>query len=313
MIIRSADSQGLLLHTPPPMISGIPMPTHTISYAVQNYQTLEQFLESLYINDIMIFTKGNLAQYQVKVKEVLQQLHNNDLFTCPEKCSFNKTEVEYLRMFINHDGIKMDNAKVKAITEQPTPTNICGIQSFLSLTNFYQHFIKDYTKLAKLLTDLTQKDKVFSWGTTEAKAFAELEHCFTTTPILAYPNNNCQFCLETDTLDFTTGAVLSMLKDNKWHPIAYSSHTMSLEEHNYLVADKEMLLVIRSLEQWRHYLEGAKHEFEIWNDHVNLQWFMKRQDLNQRQARWAQYLSHFSFKWTHKPRSAMGKVDALSH
>ena len=48
MVIRSADSQGLLLHTPPPMLSGIPTPTHTISYAVQNYQTLEQFLESLY-------------------------------------------------------------------------------------------------------------------------------------------------------------------------------------------------------------------------------------------------------------------------
>ena len=48
MIIRSADSQGLLLHTPPPMLSGIPTPTYTISYAVQNYQTLERFLELLY-------------------------------------------------------------------------------------------------------------------------------------------------------------------------------------------------------------------------------------------------------------------------
>ena len=43
--------------------------------------------------------------------------------------------------------------------------------------------------------------------------------------------------------------------------------------------------------QWCHYLEGAKHQFDIWNDHTNLQWFMKRQDLNRRQARWAQYLS----------------------
>ena len=51
---------------------------------------------------------------------------------------------------------------------------------------------------------------------------------------------------------------------------------MSPEEWNYPVADKEMLSVIRSLEQWHHYLEGAKHEFEIWNDHANLQWFMKR-------------------------------------
>ena len=73
-----------------------------------------------------------------------------------------------------------------------------------------------------------------------------------------------------------------------------------------------MLSVIRTLEQWRHYLEGAKHQFDIWNDHANLQWFMKRQDLNRRQAQWAQYLSRFSFLWSHKAGSTMGKADALS-
>ena len=73
-----------------------------------------------------------------------------------------------------------------------------------------------------------------------------------------------------------------------------------------------MLSVIRTLEQWRHYLEGAKHQFDIWNDHANLQWFMKRQDLNCWQARWAQYLSCFSFLWSHKAGSTMGKADALS-
>jgi hypothetical protein len=87
---------------------------------------------------------------------------------------------------------------------------------------------------------------------------------------------------------------------------------MSPEERNYPVTDKEMLSVIRSLEQWRHYLEGAHHEFEIWNDHANLQWFMKHQDLNRRQARWAQYLSMFNFKWLHKAGATMGKADALS-
>ena len=159
--------------------------------------------------------------------------------------------------------------------------------------------------------DLTQKDKVFSWGTVEANVFEWLKNHFTTAPILAYLDNNCHFRLETDASDFTTGTVLSILKDNKWHPVTYSSHTMSPEEWNYLVADKEMLSVIHSLEQWCHYLEGAKHEFNIWNDHANLQWFMKRQDLNQHQACWAQYLSCFTFKWTHKPRSSMGKANAL--
>ena len=166
----------------------------------------------VYIDDIMIFTKGDLAQHQAKVKEVLQWLHDNDLFTRPKKCSFDKTEVEYLRMFVNQDGIKMDKSKVKAITDWPTPMTVCGIHSFLRLANFYHRFIKDYAKLAKPLTDLTQKDKVFTWGTTEAKAFTQLKHHFTTTPILTYPNNNCQFRLETDASDFATGTVLSILR-----------------------------------------------------------------------------------------------------
>ena len=81
---------------------------------------------------------------------------------------------------------------------------------------------------------------------------------------------------------------------------------MSSKEHNYPIADKEMLSVIRSLEEWRHYLEGANIQFEVWNDHTNLQWFMKQQDLNRRQARWAQYLSRSNFKWVHKAGAQMG-------
>ena len=148
----------------------------------------------MYINDIMIFTKGSLAEHQAKVKEVLQRLHDNDLFTCPEKCSFDKTEVEYLGMFVNWNGIRMDNSKVKAIMEWPMPTTVHGVCSFLGLTNFYRQFIKDYATFAKPLTDLTQKDKAFTWGSTEANAFTSLKSRFTTTPILAYPDNDCQFC-----------------------------------------------------------------------------------------------------------------------
>ena len=173
----------------------------------------------------------------------------------------------------------MDDTKVKAITDWPAPTTVCSVHSFLGLANFYRHFIKDYATLVKPLTDLTQKDKAFTWGSTEANVFASLKTRFTTAPILAYPDNDCQFRLETDTSDFATGAVLSILKDDKWHPVIFSSHVMSPEERNYLVADKEMLSVIHTLEQWHHYLEGAKHQFNIWNDHANLQWFMKWQDL----------------------------------
>ena len=216
----------------------------------------------IYINDIMIFTKGSLEEHQAKVKEVLQQLRDNDLFAHPKKCSFDRTKVKCLVRFINYDGIWMDDSKVKAIIDWPIPTTVWGAQIFLSLANFYCYFIKDYTKLAKPLTDLTQKDKVFCWGEAEVHIFTSLKERFTMAPILTYPDNDCQFHMETDASKFATRAVLSILKEDKWHPIAFSSHTMSPEEQNYLLADKEMLSIIQLLEQWCHYLERANHEFE---------------------------------------------------
>ena len=162
------------------------------------------------------------------------------------------------------------------------------------------------------LNDLLKKDVTFEWEKAQQYVFDMLKEKFATAPILAYPDNDCQFCLECDTSNYTIEAVLSILKEDKWYPVAYHSHSMSPKEWNYPIADKEMLSIIRALEIWRYYLEGAKHEFEVWNDHQNLQWFMTRQDLNRRQACWAQYLSRFNLKWLHKAGVTMGKADVLS-
>jgi hypothetical protein len=73
-----------------------------------------------------------------------------------------------------------------------------------------------------------------------------------------------------------------------------------------------MLAIIRGLEEWRHYLEGARHPVEIWTDHKNWEYFRVAQKLNRRQARWSLYLSRFDFTLHHKPGRSMGKPDALS-
>ena len=97
-------------------------------------------------------------------------------------------------------------------------------------------------------------------------------------------------------------------KDGKWRPMAFISKSLNTTERNYEIHDKEMLAVIRCLEAWRHYLEGAKLEFEIWTDHKNLQYFMASQKLNQRQVRWALYLSWFSFTLKYIPGKSMEKA-----
>ena len=83
-------------------------------------------------------------------------------------------------------------------------------------------------------------------------------------------------------------------------------------EWNYKIHDKEMLAIIRVLEEWRHFLEGAQHPVEIWMDHKNLKYFMMAKKLNHRQACWSLYLAHFNFKLIYCPGCSMGKPDALS-
>jgi len=100
--------------------------------------------------------------------------------------------------------------------------------------------------------------------------------------------------------------------DEKWRPVAFISKSLSDTERNYEIHDKEMLAVVRCLEAWRHFLEGTTRKFEIWTDYKNLEYFMKAQKLNRRQARWALYLSRFDFALKHVPGSKMGKADSLS-
>jgi len=119
--------------------------------------------------------------------------------------------------------------------------------------------------------------------------------------------------VEADALDYAMGGVLSTkCKDGKWRPVAFISKSLNTTEQNYEIHDKEMLAVIRCLEAWRHYLEGAKLEFKIWTDHKNLQYFMMSQKLNRRQARWVLYLSQFNFILKYIPGKSMGKADGLS-
>src|SRR5271168_2990812 len=267
----------------------------------------------IYLDDLMIYTKTDSEEEHDRIiLQVLQRLAENDLFVKPEKCTFKATEVNFLGMIVSAKGISMDEGKVQAIRNWPIPRKLKEVRAFLGFGNFYRRFIQDFAKITRPLNDLTKKDQPWIWEEAQQDAFEKLKRAFTTAPILAYPDNDCKFRVECDASNFASGAVLSMEKDGLWHPCAFSFHSFNAQERNYQIADKEMLSIIRALEQWRHYLEGANHQFEIWTDHANLQYFMKAQDLNRRQARWALYLSRFHFLLIHKAGSAMGKADALS-
>jgi hypothetical protein len=158
------------------------------------------------------------------------------------------------------------------------------------------------------------KDVRFIWGLPQEDSFMKLKELVTSAPVLVLPNDDLPFRLEADGSGIATSMVLSQqqVDDNVWHPVAFLSKALNPVERNYEIHDTEMLAIIRGLEEWRHYLEGARHPVEIWTDHKNLEYFRVAQKLNRRQARWSLYLSCFDFTLHHKPGRSMGKPDVLS-
>jgi hypothetical protein len=267
----------------------------------------------VYLDDILIFTK-TLEEHREVVRKVVALLQLHNLSLKPEKCEFEKTSVKYLGVVISQDSVMMNPAKVAGVSEWPTPTTKKEVQSFLGFINFYRRFIEGFCHLARPLFNLTKNDSEFHWSSNEQSAFDILKEEVTSTPILALSDNSKPFCIAVDSSDFATGAVLYQPNsdNSKWHPVAFLSKSLSPVERNYEIHDKEMLAIVRALEEWRHSVEGAEHQVEIWTDHKNVEYFMTAKKLNQRQACWSLLLARFDFSMHHRPGKTMGKSDALS-
>lgn len=171
------------------------------------FQDLLDICVIIYLDDILIFSK-NMEDHQQTVKEVLKQLRKHSPFAKPEKCEFHLEEVEYLGLMVSQKEIQMDPAKVRVVMEWPDLKCVKDIQSFLGFTNFYRRFIKDFSRMAKPLNLLLQKEQKWKWADEEKDTFKRIKKQFTRAPVLLHPNIDTPFFLETDCSDYTRGAVL---------------------------------------------------------------------------------------------------------
>jgi len=136
------------------------------------------------------------------------------------------------------------------------------------------------------LSALTKGNNVvFCWSSEAELAFNELKCRFTSAPILTLPDPDKLFIVEVDASDVGVGAVLSQRgEDNRLRLCAFLSHRLTPTERNYHVGDRELLAVKLALEEWRHWLEGAKHPFQVLTDHKNLEYIQQAKRLNPRQS-----------------------------
>jgi hypothetical protein len=265
----------------------------------------------IYMDDILVFSK-NQKEHEKHVSRILEKLREHKLSLKPEKCWFDKQEIEFLGLIISKNSIKMDKAKVNAILEWPIPTCKREIQQFLGFVNFYRRFVEGFARIAKALTKLTGKE-MWEWTEDQQKAFEGLKEKIALEVTLAMPNNKGQFKVEFDASDFAIGAILSQQQeDGTWRPIAFISRSLNDAERNYQVYDKEMLAMMHAFYEWAHYLKGAETPVEVLTDHQNLTYFRKPQNLNRRQARWVTDLQEYNFIIKHRPGKSNSKADILS-
>lgn len=126
--------------------------------------------------------------------------------------------------------------------------------------------------MAKLLHELTGT-KEWHWGVEQWEAFEELKKIITSAPLLQMPRDDCHLRVEANSSNFATGAVLSQEVDGKWYPITFMSKLLNEVERNYVIYDKELLAIVRALEEWSQYLKGAQYPVSILTDHQNLKYF----------------------------------------
>ncbi|GJT74946.1 putative reverse transcriptase domain-containing protein [Tanacetum coccineum] len=176
--------------------------------------------------------------------------------------SRNKEEhVNHLRIILEllkeekFQGLHVDPAKIEAVKNWASPTTPTEVRQFLGLAGYYWRFIKDFSKIAKSLTELIPKNKKYIWGEDQELDFQLLKQKLCEAPILALPGGNDDFVVYCDVSHQGMGAVL-VQRENV---IAYASRQLKPNEENYLTHDLELGAVVFALKIWRHYLYGTKY------------------------------------------------------
>nr|GEU95468.1 DNA-directed DNA polymerase [Tanacetum cinerariifolium] len=223
--------------------------------------------------------------------KMLNRCEETNLVLNWEKCHFMCREGIVLGHKISKSGIKVNRAKVDVIAKLPHPTTVKGVRSFLGHAGFYRRFIQDFSKIARPMTHLLEKETPFVFPKECIEAFNTLKKKLTEALILVVPDWNLPFELMCDTSNYAIGAVLGQRKSNHFQPIHYASKTMTEAQIHYTTTEKEMLAVVYAFEKFRPYLVLSKRI--VYTDHSALKCLLNKQDAKPRLLRWVFLLQEF--------------------
>ncbi|GJW65103.1 reverse transcriptase domain-containing protein [Tanacetum coccineum] len=253
------------------------------------HDMIEKTME-VFMDDFSVFG-DSFSSCLSHLDKMLQRCEDTNLVLNWEKCHFMVKEGIVLGHKISKSGIEVDKAKVDVIAKLPHPTTVKGIRSFLGHAGFYRRFIQDFSKIARPMTHLLEKETPFIFSKECIEAFETLKMKLTQAPILVAPDWDLPFEIMCDASDFAVGAVLGQRKTKHFQPIHYASKTMTEAQAHYTTTEKELLAVVYAFEKFWPYLVLSKSI--VYTDHSALKYLLAKQDAKPRLLQWILLLQEF--------------------
>ncbi|KAL1559650.1 hypothetical protein AAHA92_09968 [Salvia divinorum] len=253
---------------------------------------LEDCIE-IFMDDFTVYGDSFDACLQ-HLDKVLERCRTKNLVLNYEKCHFMVTEGIVLGHVVSARDIQVDQAKIDVIAKLPHPTNQKEIRGFLGHAGFYRRFIKDFAKIAQLLTRLLQNEVEFDFDEACKGAFNLLKESLITAPIIRSPDWNYPFEIMCDASDLAVEAVLGQKIDGKSYVIFYASKTLNQAQRNCDTTEKEMLAVVYSFEKFRPCLLGS--QVILYTDHAAIKYLLAKKESKPRLIRWVLLLQEFNWE-----------------
>ena len=262
-----------------------------------------------YIDDVIVFAKS-FDQHLINLEAVFERLRKANLKLKPSKCKLLRKSIKVLGHVISAEGMSVHDEKIEVITSRPFPRTTRELRSFIGMANYYRHFCPNFSIIAAPLFAMLEKDSVVEPTEKAVEAFESLKLFLTSTPVLALPDDEGQYVLDTDASEYGCGAVLQQYQNGELHVIEYASRTFNKAERKYSVTRKEMAAVIFALRHFRVYLIGVK--FKIRVDHAALTHLKTVKDPSGQQSRQLEFLSRFNFDIEYRPGKQHVNADYMS-
>ena len=201
----------------------------------------------VYLDDVIIFGK-TFEQELKRLQEVFERFRGANLKLNPKKCQLFKKEVQYLGHVVSQTGVHTDPDKCVAVRDWPVPVDKAQLRSFLGLCTYYLRFVRQFATIAAPLHNLTKEGKQFVWDTDCQKGFETLKGELMSSPVLAYPDPEKPYTLDTDASNCGVGGVLSQQIEGEERVIAFYSRALNQPEKNYCVTKKELLAIVDTVQ-----------------------------------------------------------------